>query len=463
LRASQCGICSRFQLPEIMLGYQFEQKEVDMEGLGAPLQRLDLSGCHEFGTSGILSIPNMTKLRSINLSGAARVNDGALIHISMHCPRLEELFIANCSEVTDAGLESLAQGELGYSLHHLDVARCLRVSDSGLIALASLGVLKSLDAQGCFRVTDYSLKTIGAYCKSLQKLNLRGMSTLTDQGLMYLSSGCPRLNSLCLSSCTSLGDETLFALAGNCQHLAYLDLFCVHKITDEGLLRLADGCPSLVSLNVSWCFRITPDFLRACRKGDCWPGLKEFLVVGLDEQAAASTKEMFGGHSGKRNEKSELSPLFSARKPSISIDANDADDMNFAIEKKRLARKRSGSFQRQDSNQSLGSSHTGKKAVPGISIDLAGSPRTKLAALGRDIHSGEESMPRILLNDHSPISPDSDVSTLSPQKAPIMRTLQVEAVKAKPESSNLARAHRRFGDSSRDFEREKEFQVVNDL
>jgi len=293
-----------------------------------------------------------------------------------------------------------------------------------LNAIARFGNLKSLDAQGCFRVTDYTLRTLGTYCHSLEMVNLKGMGTLTDAGVEALTKGCPRIRVMGLASCNALGDVSLEALASHCPRLERLDLFCVHRITDEGMMALVHGCPKISSLDLSYCFRISSEFLSKCCNRKLWKGLAELQVTGLQETAELAP--------AKALSKNDLSPLFPKKLMSV-VDL--LDGVLDSPEKKR-GRRRSNSLARQDSNSSL-TSHK-KTPVPGVHIDVAGSPRAKLLSLAK------EGMTLLSLNEVI----DSSSDALSPQS------------KSK---ASLLTSSRRYGDSKADVERERAFAHLDEI
>jgi len=417
LKAVQCGASRMFGLP-----VSSNQQLIPGSSMCAMIDRLDLSGNHELTTDSVLSIPNLDHVRSLRLASAARINDNTLQHLTQLCPNLEELGLANCSSVTDQGLEDFALGAAGIRLKHLDVARCSRIADNGLICIAKFGNLRTLDAQGCFRVSDYALKTIGAYCHGLEAVNFKGMGTLTDAGVAALCQGCPKLKVVCLGSCNALGDETLTSLSTFCPQLEKLDLFCVHRVTDDGLITLAKGCPKITSLDLSYCFRVSSDFLRRCRNRKYWKGLSELHVTGLQDSADVG--------SSRGLTRSDISPQFPKKLlTSPTLDGMEAWDDSPS---KKRPKRRSMSLQRQDSNSSL----TAKKTpVPGLRLDVAGSPRGMQTTTMRG-----ESMGFLSLNEGLDVA-----SSISPSK-----------------TTDAVRTSRRFGDAKSDIERERMFAELDD-
>ena len=128
----------------------------------------------------------------------------------------------------------------------------------------------------------------------------------------------------------------------------------------------------------------------------------------------------------------DLSPLYPPKKSQLPAATavntmSDSDESLLADTPRKRGRRRSSSLHRQDSNGSF--SHN-KKPVPGITIGVIGSPRSKIPLLGG--------------KDFSLLS----LEETSPEKA------------TKVESKFLPR--RRYGDQLRDYEREHAFAQFDD-
>jgi len=399
LQAVNCGVTNRAFAKPLAL----QENNSDRE---ANIRTLDLSLCHEIGNEGIFSLNNISMLTVLRLSGSTRVTDSSLEYLSFRCPYLTEVSLANCCGITDEGIEALSKGPAGLSIVSLDVARCHRLSDSGLAAICFLGKLKNLDVQGCFRTTDYFLRA-ASNCRDLEIANFKGMNALTDRGMALFAQGCPAIRSLCLSSCTGLGDETLFFLGRHCRKLMRLDLFCVDRITDDGIYALSIGCTKLTMLNISWCFRLSYEVATSC-KAEFWSEMKELIMDNVVSQ----------NHEGR----------------TVSSPSNDKSIpvLNEKYPSAKKTRRRSSSFNKHEASFGNGSK---KAPVPGIQLDVAGSPKSNKLLL-------EFSQNLSVLNLNEVIT----ASDIKEENRP--------AQKKKPS--------RRYGDSIRDIEREKAFAGVGE-
>ena len=93
-------------------------------------------------------------METISLEGATITND-ALASIAARHPRLKNLELGNCGQVTDEGFEALIRAE---------------------------PYLKRLQLMGCPLLTDESLRTLNSLCPSLEMLRIRN-SRISEHGV----------------------------------------------------------------------------------------------------------------------------------------------------------------------------------------------------------------------------------------------------------------------------------------
>ncbi|KAG2263326.1 hypothetical protein Bca52824_070405 [Brassica carinata] len=159
----------------------------------------------------------------------------------------------SCS-LTDAGLIALADGFP--RIENLSLIWCPNVSSFGLRCLAQKCTsLRSLDLQGCF-VGDQGLAAVGEFCKQLEELNLRFCEGLTDVGVIELVIGCAKsLKSIGVAASAKVTDLSLEAVGSHCKLLEvlFLDSECIH---DKGVVAVVKGCRRLKSLKLQ-CVNVT--------------------------------------------------------------------------------------------------------------------------------------------------------------------------------------------------------------
>jgi len=152
-----------------------------------------------------------------------------------------------------------------------------------------------------------------------------------------------------------------------------------------------------------------------------WPEMTEFIVVGLGESEGKAKI----GEIKSQNAKTLESRLL-----------DDTDDQE--LTPKKRTRRRAGSLHKAESTSQ-------KKTVPGIQIDVAGSPKSKL-----QLHILEE-IPVLTLNE---VLNDSGKETFYPIISPNKSLPKIDDKRQLP--------RRRYGDNRRDFDRELAFASADE-
>ncbi|KAF5736889.1 F-box/LRR-repeat protein 4-like [Tripterygium wilfordii] len=255
------------------------------------LERLSLIWCSNVSCSGLTSLASSCdSLKSLDLQGCY-VGDQGLSAVGKYCKLLEDLNLRFCEGLTDLGLVELAQG-CRKSLKSLGVAACAKITD---VSLESVGAhCKSLEtlsldsefmhnkgvvavAQGCpalkilklrcVNVTDEALMTVGTSCLSLELLALYSFQQFTDKGLHAVGKGCKKLKNLTLSDCYFLTDNGLEAIATGCAELTHLEVNGCHNIGTLGLESIGRSCRCLTELTLSYCQKIGNNALQEVGRG----------------------------------------------------------------------------------------------------------------------------------------------------------------------------------------------------
>lgn len=113
------------------------------------------------------------------------MNDACLLSLALGCPGLDRLYMRNCEDVTDEGIEYLAQR--CSQLTTINVSNCKKITDNGFMALA----------KGCAGLRNVVISN----------------GLITSKALIYLSQGCPELELLHFDSCPvdDVGVQSLFS------------------------------------------------------------------------------------------------------------------------------------------------------------------------------------------------------------------------------------------------------------
>ena len=206
-------------------------RDVAQAVLAVALGRLAVSGRlgRDFLLPHMLDSVNELHFRkssTLSVAGAASLARG--------CKKLWELSFSDgefanrysVPMVTDAILQSLAEGQGCKELRRLDLTSCALVSDAGVKSLAAgCKELRGLNLFGCKEVTDAGVKSLAAGCKELRDLNLKCCKEVTDAGVKSLADGCKELRNLDLSYCNKVTDAGVKSLADACKELRDLDIY----------------------------------------------------------------------------------------------------------------------------------------------------------------------------------------------------------------------------------------------
>ncbi|XP_078275836.1 F-box and leucine-rich repeat protein 13 [Rhinoraja longicauda] len=219
---------------------------------------LNISDCISITDAGVRSFldgPSSSKLRELNLSNCILITDLTLLKIIQRCSSLTHLRIRFCVHLTDNGFEWLGslltmtnidltgtnvheQGLSGLSNNHkireLTVANCSGVTDNGLQKFYhKMAELEYLDVSHCLSVSDKSIKTLAFHCRRLISLNIAGCPKITDLSIQYLAGVCHYIYFLDISGCVRLTDSTFTFLRKGCKKLRVLKMLYCTKITKQ--------------------------------------------------------------------------------------------------------------------------------------------------------------------------------------------------------------------------------------
>jgi hypothetical protein len=223
-------------------------REVDISGMLiygrdlTPLSKLRNLETLRLGDASITDgnvaeLGDMQGLRELWLDCSPNLTDQSLV--SLRKARHLRVLSFGRSRLTDAGLANLKDMTELEELYLLES----EVGDEGLRIVAGMTNLRTLDLQGCKRVTDKGLAYIDGLSE-LRGLDL-GETSVTDAGLANLH-GLRNLESLCIDN-TDITDGGLAHVAGMA---SLTNLVLVgNRITDRGLAQLM-GLTNLKRLTI---------------------------------------------------------------------------------------------------------------------------------------------------------------------------------------------------------------------
>ena len=219
------------------------------------LESLELEKCHGVSSEGLMTAlsnlsPSLRALSLVKCNGVGRTIKEGENSAPGNCHSLQSLTINGCPRVCDEFLYSLGKRLVG--VKSISLVDLTEISDIGfvflLVAMRRRDALRSVDLSGCKKVTDWSIAAaVSAAGDSLRCLKLDGCDGVTDRGLRLIGHYCRGLVELHLSGCGKIGDggvaELLAGAAAvplkDCR-LQVLSLEGCGKITDESLRRLEE-------------------------------------------------------------------------------------------------------------------------------------------------------------------------------------------------------------------------------
>ena len=161
------------------------------------------------------------QLSTLNISGAYRISNQGVCHLSHTSPKLKCLVLPDSHAVTDSGLLCLSQ-----YCNHLETLHLgsKLLTDKGLSYLAHGCIsLRVLHISGCDGVSDRGLRRLAESCHELRDVYLSDCFYVTDIGVLLLTKGCRRLNHLDLQGC-NISDKTLAHIASSSKFITSIAL-----------------------------------------------------------------------------------------------------------------------------------------------------------------------------------------------------------------------------------------------
>ncbi|CAA6656368.1 unnamed protein product [Spirodela intermedia] len=132
---------------------------------------MDLSGSKGITDRSVAALASAAgrSLSSLSLEGCERVTDRSLAFLGLLCPRLLELDLTNCRQISDSGVAALARracvggGTEKNGLEMLSLEGCEGVTDESLLKLEEMadeGKLVSLNLKRCRRLSPAGVDAI---------------------------------------------------------------------------------------------------------------------------------------------------------------------------------------------------------------------------------------------------------------------------------------------------------------
>ncbi|XP_074644631.1 F-box and leucine-rich repeat protein 13-like isoform X2 [Tubulanus polymorphus] len=217
---------------------------------------INLADCIRITDTGVRHIVESScgpKIREMNLTNCIRVGDIALVNIHKRCHSLTYLSVCYCEHISEAGIELLGQT---HSLTSVDLSGC-NCGDQALSSLGNNLRFKDVTLAECTSITDLGLQKFAQQCREIERLDLSHCAQLTDGAIKNLAFCCRMINVLSLAGCKLLTDLSIQYLSGVCHYLISLDLSGCVLVTDKSMKYLRKGCKKLRMLSIMYCRGIT--------------------------------------------------------------------------------------------------------------------------------------------------------------------------------------------------------------
>ncbi|PRP89407.1 hypothetical protein PROFUN_01270 [Planoprotostelium fungivorum] len=234
-------LCQKSPLKKIQLSYCLKITDESLQSIAtnAPkLEQLYVQGCQEITSEGLrLYVSQLSELRILNVIDACKgsVDDDCLMTLTTSCPLLVELDLKNFNLLTSRGFDSLTRLK---NLTTLNLDRCRGLTDEDVENLIKrLGrTVCTLNLSGCRKLSVKAVHSLGNHGRMLQNIGFAGIN-LTDsrEALFLLSSNCQLLRVLNVAFCLGLDEDILFGVADRSrQNLCKLNISGI-TVSDEKL------------------------------------------------------------------------------------------------------------------------------------------------------------------------------------------------------------------------------------
>lgn len=162
------------------------------------LDTLNIALCGKIGTQQANQIlASLSNIISLDVHALKSVGDSSIRALAANSPKLRQLVIGSCNQVSDAAITCLKN----HRITKLDVSNCVRLTDASLLQL-DLAPLEWLDVSGCSAVTSALVEQFAATSMSkLRALRLSYCREVTQKSLESLVRSVPSLESLHLYGC----------------------------------------------------------------------------------------------------------------------------------------------------------------------------------------------------------------------------------------------------------------------
>ncbi|KAG0329946.1 hypothetical protein BG000_011884 [Podila horticola] len=183
--------------PDAFISLDMNSKSVS--AAAATQNGMVLAPCEE---DSDLIDPCFPNLKELYLSDCTFLSDAAIVSLAPHVPRLQDISLSFCCALTDISIEAISDN--CHYLRKMDLSFCgSAVSDASLYRLAQGPEDDEENEEG---VGQCVLREF-----PLQELEIRGCVRVTELGVRQILNGCRYLRKLNISCCSGIGSAALVA------------------------------------------------------------------------------------------------------------------------------------------------------------------------------------------------------------------------------------------------------------
>ena len=185
---------------------------------------------------------HLPKLHRLDLEDSTGITDAGVLELAQKCTALKQLDLGG-TFITDAAITAIANNCA--DLENLVVNSCYDITDAAL-RVVRLPKLTNLDLHGCSEISDAGLIELSQQCTALRSLTI-GYTFISDAAVSAVARNCPDIDDLSVDG-ADVTDESIKLLAKHCAHLSYLDINDT-DVTVASVLAIARRAPNLKSLS----------------------------------------------------------------------------------------------------------------------------------------------------------------------------------------------------------------------
>lgn len=209
----------------------------------------------------------LVSLQTINMTDCSNLTDKGMEGLAERCRKIDVLILRGCDKLTDLSLRHLSDSAICTAastpmcdtIHTLDLSYCTGISGPGILSLLSAcACLEDLNLSGLASiVNDAFVQTFSKSCPTLQRLTLQKCLLLSDAALCSLADNL-WLEHLDLTGCNKFTDAGVEVLSEACNGLRSIALRKAKKLTNRSLFALTRNCKGILKVDLTECPLITP-------------------------------------------------------------------------------------------------------------------------------------------------------------------------------------------------------------